>query len=116
MRLHYDPNDYYVQKGATLETVKEACGILPQWAIRCDSMAVKASEAMRIQYAFFWGWNECDEEWDIDDKGVFKFEGDDDQQPFCTIETNDEYVYIYPSAMVGVVDKETKHKKYSRFD
>ena len=116
MRVHFDPLNHYDKKGFSLPDLKAACGILPEWAIHCEMIGETMSKALEIYYPFFFGWTQQTKEWDIDDKGIFKYDGDPDCYPFCTLESSDEFVYIYPSAVVGVVCKETGDKKYSRFD
>lgn len=103
-----DPLDHYKKDSA----VFEACGLLFEWVWEGASADIAPSRALEESYNYFMGWEEQHPGNVVDQK--FTFPGDEPLAPLLRAVRGDEAVFIYPHAIVAVV--QGNKVKWTRMD
>lgn len=99
--LAFDPLSKFGGKNMPNPRLREACGILPRFALVGDGPLHKN---MENNYQFFDQWRKT--ETTVSEVGVYRYPGDPDMYPLCqidavTAEGQKETIFIYDYAMVA---------------
>jgi hypothetical protein len=98
-RFVIDPTRHFEERGATKQSLVEATGFLPAFALG-DKETI--AENLESNYRFFNEWRIGDEE--VDEQGIFYYPDDPPLHPILLIAQGEEKIYIYQYGIVTKVN------------
>jgi len=106
--IEIDPNEVHIKKGASYQTLAEACGVLPLWALAGMGEGITMRKSCLTHYQFpvskMGGV--------IDENGVYLYPEDPPLYPYIKMTIGKETAYFYDHAMIGFVHPEDKEEQY----
>ena len=114
LRINIDPTGHHTALGAKRIPIIEACGIVPPWIIDSPDAVEPLKQVLEVSYGFGPLWKS--EGATVNAEGVMQYPGDPDMYPLIRMERESEVFYMYESAMVAIVQKDTGESFVSRMD
>lgn len=114
LRINIDPTGHHVALGAKRIPMIEACGIVTTWVLDSPDLMEPLKQVLEAAYGFGPLWES--KKASVTGEGVMQYPGDPDMYPLIRMERQDEVFYMYESAMIAIVNKDSGESFVSRMD